>query len=125
AGLGNFSWPFLGMLTQAKHSLREISFGDLDGRYTFSLIAMLGLSIQGWCLWRAPQINLPWWRLGAAYSLLLPFLSFWVWSGYWAACRAVLPLTIAFNLLLPANRWFWPLWIAGNLSLLHGVWRFL
>ena len=70
-------------------------------------------------------INHPWWRIGAAYSILLLFLSYWVWSGYWAACRAVLPMTIAFNLLLPPNRFFWPLWILGNLTLLHGVWRFL
>ena len=63
--------------------------------------------------------------VGAAYSVLLLFLSHWVWSGYWAACRAVLPMTVAFNLLLPANSRFWPLWILGNLTLLHGVWRFL
>ena len=49
----------------------------------------------------------------------------WVWSGYWAACRAVLPMTLAFNLLLPAGRGFWIWWIAGNLALFHGVWRFL
>lgn len=67
----------------------------------------------------------PWWRVGVAYGVLLLFLGPWVWSGYWAACRAVLPLTIAFNLLLPANRAFWPLLILGNLSLLHAVWRFL
>jgi hypothetical protein len=34
-------------------------------------------------------------------------------------------MTIAFNLLLPANRFFWPVWIVGNLVLLHAVWRFL
>ena len=125
SGLGNFSWPFLGALTQARYALREMSFGDFDGRYSFSVLAMLGFATQCWFLWRTPQPNFPWWRIGVAYASLLPFLSFWVWSGYWAACRAVLPLTVAFNLLLPANRWFWPLWIAGNISLLHGVWRFL
>lgn len=34
-------------------------------------------------------------------------------------------MTVAFNLLLPAQRHFWPLWVLGNLPLLHGVWRFL
>lgn len=125
SGLGNFTWPLLGLLTQVKLALRELSHGNFDGRYSFSLLAIIGLLSQCWMLWRARQPQSAWWRIGAAYSLLLFFLSFWVWSGYWAACRAVLPMTIAFNLVLPANRSFWPLWIVGNLTLLHAVWRFL
>ena len=124
-GLGNFTWPLLGLLTQASSSLREVFLGNFDGRYSFCLVAVLGFFTQSWVLWRNRQPASPWWRIGAAYSILLLFLSPWVWSGYWAACRAVLPMTIAFNFLLPANRFFWPLWIVGNLTLLHGVWRFL
>ena len=124
-GAGNFSWPLFGLLTQAKYSLRELSFGNLDSRYSFSLIALVGFLTQAWALWRTPQISSPWWRIGAAYSFLFLFLGSWVWSGYWAVCRAVLPMTIAFNLLLPVNRVFWPLWILGNLTVLHAIWRFL
>ncbi len=124
-GLGNFTWPLLGLFTQMKHALHEIASGNFDSRYSFSLIAMLGLFTQIFVLWRSPHPHSPWWRVGAAYSILLFFLSYWVWSGYWAVCRAVLPMTVAFNLLLPANNRFWPLWISGNLTLLHGVWRFL
>lgn len=124
-GLGNFTWPLLGVITQTKLCLRELLHGNFDGRYAFGLLAIGGLFTQAATLWRAPQFQSPWWRVGAAYSLLLPFMGLWVWSGYWAACRVVLPLTIAFNLLLPARRLFWPLWIAGNLTLLHAVWRFL
>jgi len=125
SGLGNFTWPLLGLLKQMQYSLREISLGNHDSRYTFGLIGIFGLGTQFWVLWRHRQPDSPWWRIGAAYSLLLLFLGSWVWSGYWAACRAVLPMTLAFNLLLPANRFFWPLWIAGNLTLVHAVWRFL
>ena len=124
-GLGNFDWPLRGILIQARLSLQAVLQCDFDGRYGFGLFAVVGLFVQSWVLWRSPQVQSPWWRIGVVYSVLLFFLSSWVWSGYWAACRAVLPLTIAFNLLLPANRWFWPLWIAGNLTLIHGVWRFL
>jgi hypothetical protein len=124
-GAGNFSWPLFGLLTQAKYSLRELSFGNLDSRYSFSLVALAGFFVQTWILWRTPQFSSPWWRIGAAYSFLLLFLGSWVWSGYWAVCRAVLPMTIAFNLLLPVNRAFWPLWILGNLTVLHAIWRFL
>jgi hypothetical protein len=124
-GLGNFSWPLLGILAQFRNSLREILAGNLDGRYFFSLIAMVGLGVQAVILWQNRNYRAPWWRIGAAYSLLLIFLSIWVWSGYWATCRAVLPMTVAFNLLLPANRRFWLLWTVGNLTMLHAVWRFL
>lgn len=123
--LGNFTWPFFGLFAQAKLCLTEILNGNFDGRYSFGFLAIIGLLIQLIFIWRAPQPESRWWRVGAAYSLLLPFLGLWVWSGYWAACRAVLPMTIVFNLLLPANRFFWPLWSFGNLTLLHAVWRFL
>ena len=122
---GNFNWPLIGLLEQINLCSAEIFKGNFNGRYTFGLLAILGLMTQTWVVWRRPQWSAPWWRIGAIYSLLLIFLSSWVWSGYWAACRSVLPLTICFNLLLPINRWFWILWLAGNLTLLHGVWRFI
>lgn len=124
-GLGNFTWPLLGLFVQVKSCLHELLLGNFDSRFSFGLLAVIGLTAQTSVLWRNRDFNSPWWRVGAAYSLLLPFLSVWVWSGYWAVCRALLPLTIAFNLLLPLNRRFWPLWTIGNLTLLHAVWRFL
>lgn len=124
-GLGNFTWPFAGLATTAAAWLTQIAHGNFDSRATFGLLGALGLFLQAAVLWRQPRSSSPWWRLGAVYALLLPFLGVWVWSGYWAACRAVLPLTIAFNLLLPANRRFWLLWTLGNLTATHALWRFL
>ena len=122
---GNFTWPLMGILIQAKISLHEVLHGNLDGRYAFCLLGIAGLFVQVLFLWRTPQFASPWWRIGVVFSVIFLFLSSWVWSGYWAVCRAALPMTIAYNLLLPAGRRFWPLWIVGNLTLLHGVWRFL
>lgn len=122
---GNLTWPFLGALGQAGRSLQAVAAGNFDSRHTFALLALAGLFTQVGVLWRHRQPDHPWWRVGAAYGLLLVLLGPWVWSGYWAACRAVLPLTIAFNLLLPPGRGFWPLWAVGNLTALHAVWRFL
>lgn len=125
SGVGNFTWPFLGAFEQFTASAREILAGNFDSRHMFAVLGILGLALQTVVLWRRRDPASAWWRIGATYSLLLLFLGPWVWSGYWAACRAVLPLTIAFNLLLPPNRAFWPLLILGNLTALHGVWRFL
>lgn len=124
-GLGNFTWPLLGAADQLLLSLRQLSVGNFDSRHLFAVVGLVGLALQTLVIWRYRNPENPWWRIGAAYSVLLLFLGPWVWSGYWAACRAVLPLTLAFNLLLPAGRAFWPLWIVGNLTVLHGVWRFL
>ena len=123
--LNNFTWPLLGMVEQSKICFHALLQGDFDGRYSFGLLAIVGLFVQSFILWRNRDFDSAWWRIGAAYSILLLFLSLWVWSGYWAACRAVLPLTISFNLLLPTGRSFWPLWVVGNLTLLHAIWRFL
>lgn len=126
SGAGNFTWPLLGAALQVKRSITEIASGNWDGRYTMALLAITGLFTQAWVLWRTPNIKSSWWRVGAAYALLVLILSPWVWSGYWAACRALLPMTVAFNLLLPASpRIFWPLWIVGNIAMLHAIWRFL
>lgn len=112
------------MFDHLKTCVAAIISGNLDGRYIMGLLAAAGLVIHILVLWLSPQPQSAWWRIGAVYSVLFVFLSLWVWSGYWAACRALLPMTIAFNLLLPAQRNFWPLWILGNLTLLHAIWRF-
>lgn len=125
SGSGNFTWPILGAAVQLAVSVREVAVGNLDSRHTFAILGILGLGLQAGVLWRHRSPGNPWWRIGAAYSVLLLFLGPWVWSGYWAACRAVLPLTIAFNLLIAPGRTFWPLLILGNLTALHAVWRFL
>lgn len=124
-GVGNFTWPLLGAAGQWLRSAREVLSGNLDSRHLFALAAIPSLFLQAGILWRHRAPDAAWWRIGVAYGALLLFLGEWVWSGYWAACRAVLPLTIAFNLLLPGGRAFWPLWIAGNVTILHGLWRFL
>ncbi len=126
SGAGNFTWPLLGLVQHVSTCVTEIASGNWDGRFTMGLLAALGLAVQAWTLWRNPDFRSSWWRVGAAYALLMLVLSQWVWSGYWAACRALLPATIAFNLLLPGNsRSFWPLWALGNATLLHAIWRFL
>lgn len=125
AGFGNFTWPFLGAIEQGIASLSAVRDGHPDSRHALTLLGLPSLFLQALVVARLRRLDHPWWRIGVAYALLLVVLGPWVWSGYWAACRTALPLTIAFNLLLPAGRAFWPLWVAGNITLLHGVWRFL
>jgi hypothetical protein len=125
-GLGNFTWPLLGLGLHFRSCLTELAAGNWDGRFSMGLLGAVGFITQAWFLWRHPNLQSGWWRAGAAYAFLFLFLSPWVWSGYWAVSRVVLPMTVAFNLLLPSSsRTFWPLWALGNVSMLHAVWRFL
>lgn len=125
SGLGNFTWPLVGALGQFVRSVNELRTGNLDTRHLFAVLGIPSLYVQAWVLLRLRSSDTAWWRIGMAYGALLLFLGEWVWSGYWAVCRAVLPLTIAFNLMLPASRHFWLLWSFGNLTLLHAIWRLL
>jgi hypothetical protein len=45
-----------------------------------------------------------------------------VWEGVPGAVpRVLLPMTFAFNAVLPKNRWFWPLFVLGNLTVLPAL----
>ena len=65
-----------------------------------------------------------WWVVfvGFAYAVLMVLLPYPVFEGNpGAACRVLLPMTVAFNVMLPQSRWFWPLFVAGNVSILQGL----
>ena len=85
-------------------------------------IELVGITVQAGYLVLRPAWTQPWWRLGAAYVVLMALLGTAVWEGSPGAfVRVLLPLTFAFNVLVTQSRWFWPLAILGNLSVYHGL----
>jgi len=123
---GNFGWPPLPFLRNCATCLRHIAAGDLGSRWVFGLIAGAGLAGQSIFLLLRPRWTEPWWRVGVGFAVLFWFLGDDVWHGYWAAARVVLPMTFAFNLLAPRDRWFWARFTAANAGLMvHGIWRML
>lgn len=124
-GEGNFDWPGLAWTRHLRECGRSLLAGDFDGRYSFGLLAALSLAWQAVWIWRHPEPRNPWWRIGAVYALLLPLLGDGVWHGYWAALRAMLPLTLAYTLLIRNERRFWLLLLPGHATLPHALWRFL
>ena len=123
---GNFNWPFRAVFGTAADAWDHLRHGVEDnGRYTFRLITIVSFAVQaivvltGWR--RGPQ----WLRMSLPFLLLFPFLGLPVWEGPWGEWRATLPVTIAFCFLVPANRWFWPLLLAGSLSSLHAFFRLI
>ncbi len=121
---GNFNWPFRAVAGTTMDALAHLRHGVEDnGRYTFRLITLgsfavqAGVVLSGWK--RGPQ----WFRMAVPFILLFPFLGLPVWEGPWGLWRAILPVTVAFCFLVPANRWFWPLLLAGSLPSLHAFFR--
>jgi hypothetical protein len=124
SGWVNFSWPFADLSHGAWQALSMLSQGYEDrGRYTFRLIAVVALTVQVVVLARAFRLSSPWSRLSLGFIVLLPFLGALVWDGYWAVMRTLLPMTLAFCVLLPRGRFFWLWLIIASLPSLHAIFR--
>ena len=88
----------------------------------FRLIALVSLTTQAIVLVVVRARDNPWWRAGIASCALMVVLGPAVWEGFpGAATRVLLPMTVAFNAVLPRNRWFWPLLFLGNLTVINAL----
>lgn len=117
AGSRNFEPPFQGFFVKWFETVGQLNAEGFSSVAMWSFFMMAALSVQlGFFLFR-PRWTDPWWRVGAAYTVLLAFLGGAVWEGYpGAASRVLLPMTLAFNILVPRSRsWLVPL-LLGNLT---------
>jgi len=121
----NFDVPLSGYVATWIATLSELYVDGWGSSAPFSVATMTGLTVQvGYLLWRR-EWSSPWWRVGAAYSVLMFFLGHIVWEGNPGAYpRILLPVTCAFNVLILSSRGFWPLVVLGNLSVWHGLYYF-
>lgn len=117
-GLRNFDLPFVAYLRK----WREIGEGWADLSVAnpgplWSLLMMVALTVQFLFLVLRPQWQRAWWRIGSSYALLLIVLGDAVWEGYpGAASRVLLPMQLAFNVLVPVGRSWWAVLLLGNLT---------
>jgi hypothetical protein len=66
-----------------------------------------------------PQPALPWWRIGAVFAVVALLLGHLAWEDpECAVARQVLPLALAFNVVVPRTRRGLALLLAGNLTVL-------
>lgn len=120
--LGNFDWPFLGLGQKIRESIGLLLAHPNDLLHGAAFLTTLGVVVQaGWLLLN-PKIKNPWWQLGASYIVLLAFLGWPTFAGYpGAVSRILLPLHLAFNLLVPATRLGTVILLLGNLSVVSGL----
>ncbi len=123
---GNLTLPGAAMVTQVSEWIAACWRLEASDRVLFGLLGTFAAGVQVTVLaTTVKERSSAWWRIGMAYSVLLFLLGPLVWQGHWAVARAILPLTVAFNLLLPAGPRFWLVWTLGNLAAVHGLVRFL
>lgn len=121
-GLGNFTWPLAGLAEKCGVVWGELAAFGAGPTYVGGLLVVTALIAQAFffLLWRQP--SRPWWRVGASFAVLLTLIGQPVWEGYpGAATRVLLPMTLAFNVLVPRSRRWLPLLVLGNLSAVVGV----
>ena len=118
-GEGNFGAPFAAFVAKWTGAIREFRINGWDSSAKWTLVMLTSLSVQFLVIVLHPQWTNLWWRIGAPFAVLLALLGPAPWDGYpGAAARIVVPLTLAFNVVLPRGRWWWPVLLLGNLSAL-------
>jgi hypothetical protein len=122
-GLGNFTWPMVAWVEKW-----GATFGDYarhpDFRWlnTTTLLALIALTAQAAYFLRRGRIESPWWRVGAAGVAMMALLGTSVWEGHpGAATRVLLPMSVAFAVLVVRERGGWAWVVAGGLTVLSGV----
>jgi hypothetical protein len=122
AGLGNFALPMVGLIEKGFVVLSAVFTGHTGAEYLNSLLVLVALVTQAafFLLHREPSKT--WWRIGAGFAVLMLFIAQPVWEGFpGAASRVLLPMTLAFNLLVPRGRRWLVVLALGNLSAIVGV----
>jgi hypothetical protein len=119
-GLRNFSGAFGGLRDKLLDTIGGlIAEGPtFPSDASFEALVLVGLLAQFFFFTLRIRWKDPWWRMGASYAILLVFLGRAVWEGHpSAAARVLLPMTLAFNILVPRGGWWAVLLLVGNLGI--------
>lgn len=115
----NFAPPFTALVQKLEDSVAQLMAEGYPSLAKYDLLVMAGLLAQFFFFAFRRRWRDPWWRLGAAYAVLMVFLGTAVWENYpSAAARVLLPMTLAFNITVPRRRWWPVLLLVGNLGIL-------
>lgn len=119
-GLHNFDLPFIAYVNKWREVVAACPAMSADNLGPlYSVLILVALTVQFLYLLLCPQWGKAWWRIGATFALLMVFLGDAVWEGYpGAGSRVLLPMQLAFNVLVPVGRGGRLLLLAGNLTFL-------
>jgi hypothetical protein len=124
-GARNFDLPAMAYLRKLQVVLRELVQPEIwapsgnASQAIGSLAMMVALTVQFLFLALRPRGQSAWWRVGASFAVLMLVLGDAVWEGYpGAASRVLLPMQLAFNVLVPRSRAWLAVLVLGNLTII-------
>jgi hypothetical protein len=119
-GTENFSWPLSGWWKKWLATFASIKAEGWKHFTLSSLLMQISLTAQFLFFILHWRWNDGWWRLGAVFALLMTVLGDAVWEGYpGAASRVLLPMALAFNIMVPRHGVKWRLiLLLGNLTII-------
>ncbi len=118
AGERNFAAPFAAYWDKVTETFTQLLAAGSDPFARMSAYVVIALTVQFLFFALRPRWSPPWWRVAAAYAVLMIFLGAAVWEGYpGAASRVLLPMTLAFNVLVPRGWKWWVVLLLGNLTI--------
>jgi hypothetical protein len=122
ADAANFALPFEAYWREWYESLTQFRAGAWHRPAGAGVFVIIALTVQALFLFLRPRVSSLWWRVGTAYAALMLVLGDAVWEGFpGAAPRVLLPMTLAFNVLVPTSRRWWPVLVLGNLTLVPAL----
>ena len=118
-GVNNFTYPLTEYFVKWRSTLADLIAEGPGSFARFSLLMLIALTTQGLFFAFRREWSNPWWRVAAVFSVMMVFLGEAVWEGYpGAASRVLLPMTLAFNILVPRGRRWWAVFLLGNAVIL-------
>ena len=124
-GQGSFTRPLAGLAEKWGDALGSLASGGDSALRWATVAVVFALTVQGlfFLLRRRPADA--WWRIGAAFAGMMVFLATPVWEGFpGAATQVLLPMTLAFNIVVPRGRKWLAVLIAGNLTVVAAYHEF-
>jgi hypothetical protein len=124
-GTDQLVWPGAGLAKVWGDRLGGLSAPGGWAHEGYLLLLLAALAVQALYLFARREYAVPWWRVGLAYAVLMLLLDQTLAHPVTGAItRVLLPMTVAFNVLLareahPAR--FWPVFVLGNLHLLPAL----
>ncbi|MDB6128109.1 MAG: hypothetical protein JWM35_2005 [Verrucomicrobia bacterium] len=118
-GTNNFTFPLAQYFVKWRVTLADLIAEGPDSFARFSLLMLIALTTQALFFAFRREWSNPWWRVAVVFSVMMVFLGEAVWEGYpGAASRVLLPMTLAFNILVPRGRRWWIILLLGNAVIL-------
>lgn len=118
AGARNFALPLTAYFRKWQDTVAMLRSEGMGSIAQWSVLMLITLTVQALFFIARPRWREAWWRVGATYTGLMIFLGDAVWEGYpGAASRVLLPMGLAFNILVPRGKAWWVVLLLGNLTL--------